>query len=407
MVPITLDFYELKTKVKKEIRRRIEEISTEDHPVDFSWLLYALQLEKDDPMSLEKMKELKRWTYSENSGRKDRDLAALSICLYFLKEAEKVENLEEIIKKIHTLIGKNISRPIIKKPNVLNDPGQMFSLSLVANLLVDSYREKLVEIATKNINGSISRKVLFVAAALNFGSDPRELKKVIEVEKPPDRIEDIIILLWFFEKYRYYFEFDEEITKCWIKFGKIHFQAEDEEGNFLLSNRDLALLYEAILSELKEPNPILIFNIYPFNYELRKISEDYFRNKKYSTAVFQAIQKLKEFIEMKSGIQEVSEVNLVRKTMNPKKVEGPKFVEKSPEEIVIQFNEYLDQTSGKNEQEGLASIAEGIFKALRHPRGHNPEDHPLVELSPYEALAQLIFIDYLWKRIERANVRKP
>ena len=190
----------------------------------------------------------------------------------------------------------------------------------------------------------------------------------------------------------------------------MYLQAEDEYGNLLLSNRDLALLYEAILREISDPNPVLIFHLYPFSDQLRKISEDHFKNKKYSTAVFQAIQKLKELIEKKTGVQEASEVNLVRRTISTKKIvkeEGcKKFKEKNPDEIIIQLNEYLNQFSGKNEQEGLALIAEGIFKAFRHPKGHNPEDHPLVELSPYEALAQLILIDYLWKRIEKARIQK-
>ena len=59
---------------------------------------------------------------------------------------------------------------------------------------------------------------------------------------------------------------------------------------------------------------------------------------------------------------------------------------------------------GINEQEGLALITEGIFKAFRNPRGHKPEDHPLLEIGPYEALNQLIVIDYIWKRIESAKI---
>lgn len=125
MVLMSLDFYELKNRIKKEITKRIEEISADTHPVDFSWLMYALQLEEDDPTFLEKVKELKRWAYSENSGKNDRDLGALSLCLYFLKD-EKEESLEILVKKVRSLTGKNMSRPFIRKPNVLNDRGRCF-----------------------------------------------------------------------------------------------------------------------------------------------------------------------------------------------------------------------------------------------------------------------------------------
>jgi hypothetical protein len=54
----------------------------------------------------------------------------------------------------------------------------------------------------------------------------------------------------------------------------------------------------------------------------------------------------------------------------------------------------------------LALIAEGIFCAFRNPKGHKPEDHPLVNIDPYEALSRLIIIDYIWKRIEKAKINK-
>jgi hypothetical protein len=51
-------------------------------------------------------------------------------------------------------------------------------------------------------------------------------------------------------------------------------------------------------------------------------------------------------------------------------------------------------------------IGEVIFKDSSNPKGHKPEDHPLLEMDPYEALDQLIVIDYLWRRIENAKILK-
>lgn len=92
--------------------------------------------------------------------------------------------------------------------------------------------------------------------------------------------------------------------------------------------------------------------------------------------------------------------------MNPRKFVKRKTEWKEPEEIAVRFNECLKELSGKDEQEGLALITEGIFKAFRHPKGHKPEDHPLLELNPHEALGQLIIIDYIWKRIEQCQAEK-
>lgn len=120
---------------------------------------------------------------------------------------------------------------------------------------------------------------------------------------------------------------------------------------------------------------------------LREIAHDHFCNGKYVVAVEQACKALNEFIKHKSGAYNQSEAELVQATMNPK---NPK----------IKFNEFLNEKSGRNEQAGLALICEGVFKAFRNPKAHKPESDPLVQLDPYEALAQLVTISYLMVRIE-------
>jgi len=99
-----------------------------------------------------------------------------------------------------------------------------------------------------------------------------------------------------------------------------------------------------------------------------------------------------------TGIKNKSEAELVQATM---KQIG------NPEKLVIIFNDFIHEESGKNEQAGLAYITEGIFRAFRNPKGHEPEDHPSLEMESYEALGQLIVIDYIWKRIEKARINKP
>jgi len=101
---------------------------------------------------------------------------------------------------------------------------------------------------------------------------------------------------------------------------------------------------------------------------------------------------LNEYIQKVSGVADKSEAELVQAVM--KNVN------------IIQFNEYLTENSGRNEQAGLALIAEGIFKVFGNPKGHKPEDHPLLKITPYEALDQLITISYIWKRVEKAKINK-
>ena len=69
MVPINL--HRMWKRLREEIIRRLEEVNVKDHPVDFAWLLYALQYEKDTPLFTENLKRLKRWSISDDSGKSD------------------------------------------------------------------------------------------------------------------------------------------------------------------------------------------------------------------------------------------------------------------------------------------------------------------------------------------------
>ena len=230
-----------------------------------------------------------------------------------------------------------------------------------------------------------------------MGEDPEEFKRFLVVEGE-ERFEDILTYLWLIERYRNVFS--EDILKYWVMFEKIYpylETGEEGEDRFNISNRDLAFLYEAILREIKEPDPNMLFDLYPIHPEIKKVSAEHFKNRKYVSAVFEATKKLNKMIQEITGIKDKSEAELVQATM---KQIG------NPEKLVIIFNDFIHEESGKNEQAGLAYIAEGIFRAFRNPKGHEPEDHPSLEMSPYEALDQLITIDYIWRRIERAKINK-
>jgi len=277
MVPLSIDFYKLKDKVRREILNRIEKMYVYDYPVDVCWLAYALAMEEDNIMVQRIVRELENWALSEDAGKKNRDLGALSLYA-FLKGESNVENT--VVEKIKVLLDKNISKFIIRKFNVLNDPGQIFCISLVKNLLEPSIKDKLREIIKRNINGSLTRKILFVAALIELGEDPEEFKRVLVVEGE-ERFEDVLTYLWLIERYRDVFS--EDVLKYWMMFEKIYPYLETEEegeDKFNISNRDMAFLYEAILREIKEPDPNMLFDLYPIHPEIKKVSAEHFKNRK-------------------------------------------------------------------------------------------------------------------------------
>lgn len=398
---VSMNLHKMLEKTKREITRRLEEVSVESHPVDFAWLLYALQYEKDTPFFSENLRKLKRWSISDASGKNDKDLGALALCVYFINKSHRTDRIT-VSGKVNEISERNLKKSFFKY-SVLNNPGEMFLLSLISNQLEEEFKIKLSRSIMKNLSGTISRKILFLATLINLGVNEKGIKDVIyeifSIEL--ERIEDMIAVIWFLKKYKEHKIIDiiDKMSKIWHKINAMYLSIEDENGRLLLSTQNLALIYEAINIELKFPEPFFIFSLYPFEEEIRKVCEEYFKHGKYPSAVFQAVLKLIEFLKSKTGIDEPSETKLIRDIMKFK------TKEKKPSEVKLQFNEYLEYVSGKNEQEGLALIFEGIIKAFRHPKGHNPEDHELVKINPYEALAQLIFIDYLLKRVKNAKTQ--
>jgi len=336
---------------------------------------------------------LKNWCLNR-AGSEDRHLASLCLYGYLSKESEIKAKVKKISEEI---IERNISRPK-HKFNVLNDPEQLFCTALFGEL-TDQRKKDLLDTVRKSIYGRLTRKILLIAALIEFGEKAPEIPDLTRVED----IEEIILGLWFVERYRNIVERD--VIECWRLFEKIYPSIVfGGEMGYNLSCRNLAFLYEAVNREIVEPDPNMLFDLYPLHPEIKKVSEPHFKNKKYPSAVFQALQKLEELINETIGIKDIYGVQLIKDVMNPKKIVDKKPEWKNPEELIVHFNEFLDEIHGRNEQEGLALISEGILKAFRHPKGHKPEDHPMIEMDPYEALGQLITIDYIWRRIQTAKI---
>lgn len=387
MVPLSIDFYKLKEEIRKEIINRLERVEINNYSLNGAWLLYALSFEdRENSIFFDKgLNELEKWALSEVSGLKDKDLAPLSLCGY-LSAQENIKTT--IIKKVGIILTRALPKSETKF-NVLNDPEQIFCVSLLKDKIDHKVKDQLVEVIKKNLSGRIARKVLFTAALFEFGKDVEGLGF-----KSIEDAEDIITVLWLYERYRK--KTKGELLPLWRAFEKIYPSTEintSTEKSYI-SNMALAFLYESVTFEIKEPDPNMLFDLFPLHSEIKKNAKYYFKNKKYVAAISESAKKLNDFIQSVSGITNKSEAELVQATM--KQIKDP----------IIQFNEYLEEDSGKNEQSGLALIAEGIFKAFRNPKGHKPEDHPLLEMNPYEAIEQLIVIDYIWKRIDKARIKR-
>jgi len=390
MVPI--NFYEYRAQIKKALLARKASLASEWDPFLAAWIAYGLSangVENNIPLS-DLATWMERWAADTGIWEFQRNLGPLAFFCWLQRQQGKPCDPEFIVKLSERVTALNADR----KLSLLRDPEQAFLLALGLNSAqdarADDAKTHLIEAARHQATkGPLRRRILFAAAQRELGDS---------VEAPQGEIQDvgdIIALVWWVERYPGLLKRDEQ----WQRFASMveMIALEDDElgeTQRVLSVPELALAYEAVCKETSHPDPILLFEYLPLHPRVYDIARDHFRNGKYVTAVDQACKVLNELIQTKSGVLNKSEAELVQATM--KQI-------RTPTALKIKFNKFLHDESGKDEQAGLALLCEGVFKAFRNPKGHKPEDHPLVQIEPYEALAQLVIISYLIERIEKAE----
>lgn len=383
MVPV--NFHQWKEETRRVLFKKAEAINDRWDPFIAAWIGYAFSidgLENNQPL-LELLNRMERWL-KEYAWSYERDLGPIALYLWLLKnigQPHYQDFISQFVNKVHALNAD-------EKLSILRDPEQVFLLSLGAIAVGDdSAKSRLIEVAREQIKlGTLRRKILYGAALREFGEQVS-----LSNDEPAD-VGDVISLLWWAEKYH------GEKKQAWERFSSIteRIALEPEipsDAQRILGEPDIAMLYEALVIETNYPEPILLFDYFPFHQRIRDVARDHYKNKKYATAVFEATKALNELIQEISGVRDKTEAELVQSTMRQIAY---------PSKLKIRFNDFLAEDSGKNEQAGLAAICEGIFKAFRNPKGHKTADHPLLQLDPYEALQELIIINYMMVRVERA-----
>ena len=377
---MSVSLYRLSESVHKEIVDRLDQVGPPEQAVDFAWLTYALRfLEKADGSHFkEALGRLENWASSGDAGARDRDLGPLCLCYHLSATTIITSKLKATIRRI---VRRALADGGTTKFSVLNDPGQAWCVGVARDALGTTQKREVCKVFVTNAKGRPSRKVLFEAARMELGE--RGNPVCADPGTDPD---DVISALWAAERYRI-----GDVRILWEKLGQTSLPSQERD----LSARSLTLLADAIAVEVQHPDPNILFDLFPFEKEIVGIARDHFMRRKYASAVFEATKKLNEFIQKVSASSR-SEAELAQSTMRQRGNKAP----------LIRFNDYLDEDSGKNDQIGVAMIAEGVFKAFRNPKGHKPEDHPLIELNAYEALEQLATVDYVWKRVRNAKVVK-
>lgn len=395
-----INFYTYKEDVKRALIRRKEQLNIDDYPLDWAWITYAFSCEgtEDNPLLEPMLQQASVWVASEKALEYDRNIGALGIFCFVLSKAkhknyEKINNL--ILEKVKDLTSKKLH-----KFHPLNDPEIVFGLSIglgkglskeVPNLLLKHLKEGAS-------SESLKRRLFFTTALMELGAETT----ITNLFPPVDqiRIDELIPAIWFVERYKDILNSQQLNHALWNMFAKtkevfsfeLH-EGEGVSGQRVLSSAELAMLYEALVSETNKPDPDMLFDNHPLHPRIREVTESLYKKGEYFNAVFEATKVLNDFVRSITGLQE-SERKLMQKAFGG-------------DDPPIKFNplnkKATDFKSQKNEQEGLRLILEGIFAAFRHPKGHEPKDTSWGDISPYDALDQLITITHIMKRIENAD----
>ncbi len=398
MVPLRLNFYQYREQVKRAILQRKAALGAKWDPLTAAWLGYALMQDGLDqnPHLLDLIQGLERWA-QENIQGMPRYLGSLCfLCYLQLQRGQRMHEIAlKALERIRAIDPDSKFSP-------LRAPEQMFLIALLVRYLDDTWREikdLLMAIVQNQSIGPLQRRIIFSAAGkeLGLGSAPD-----IPADTVPDA-GDVIALVWWHERYGD----GDESSKWWKTFDNISDDlslsenaAASEVGQVrIVSPWEIALLYEALTKETINPDPSLLFELYPLHPRVKAITRSLFHKGEYFSAAFEATKALNDFLRESTGSQE-SETTLVRNVFGDptsREIRDPK----------IKFNSLdpasPDYRSQQNEQRGLSNLAHGVFFAFRHPKGHEPQDTQWGDITAYEALDQLTVISYLMKRIDEAR----
>lgn len=372
---------EYRTWLKKEMLKHPALENPENRIYESTWIAYTLASEDmaNNHYRERLLDRLETWAREWN-GRHIREIGPLALIAVLLPE-ERAEPLIPVIRGVlGTLLEKSDS-----EWSVLNEPEIIFAICLFLRTHATDMTSKVAPIVRERLKGPLWRQILIRAGLVEIGQDEPSLPS-----EPPVDERDIIFQLWFAERYLP----EQPRVEYWEKFRSIKdgLSFEPDSNLRTLDIVEAALLYEAIGRELQGRDPMGLFRDYPFEPELRKAVETLFASGEYVRAVEEATLKLKDVIKKVSNLEIDDETSLLAKAFAP--VDKP----------IVRFNNLLGTKAGKNEQSGLYLIVKGIYTAFRNPSAHQASDHPLLESDAYDAYDKLIVINYILKRVKRADV---
>lgn len=393
-----LDYYALRTEVKASLLRQWQQIDIATDPLVWAWIAHALSIEgaANNPLLDQALDQGRRWLDSPDAWRGDSHVGSIGLLCATLARV-KNESCDQVVFKLVERV-QQLQERSLSKFSKLNDPDFVFGVAIgIGKQSATAFRVWLGQHCERNAqSGNWRRSVLFAAAAYELGGNISPF--VVEGVKL--EVHEVFPVLWGVERYSGFVKDEGMRRGIWEAFERVregvNLEASLSEGETLYpaSPIDVAMLYEALLHQTRQIDPVILFNNLPWHPKIRQAAESLFIKGEYVMAVFQASVVFVDTVKMRTN----HPVSKSGKPLDGVDLIVNAFGTKNP---LLKLND-LKTLADENEQRGLACIAEGIVSAVRNPKGHVPQSN--ITLDPYEALEQLATISYLMRRLDATKM---
>jgi len=399
---VSLNLFQYRGDVKRALLARKDELNQEWDPFVASWLAYAFLREEGTSSLLaqEMFERLDVWSHDESVWQFRRNVAPLLFLIWLRKRLNRALDETFVQKIVNALLDLNPDA----KFSPWRYPEQVFLMALGVSVLEPTYaevRERFIATVSGQMRGPFARQVLFAAALKEMGE-----ALTLPLLQPVD-VTDILFMLWWTERYGE----GTDKNQWWSQFESIadtlllHKTDALDTTRRVLSEWELSVLYEALILQTSQPDPVMLFDYYPLHPRIKQIAEEDFKRGNYFGAVFEACKALEDYLKRLSGSTKIG-IKLVEEVLGKPDMSTGSF---SPPLVKINplDSTSTDFVSQLDEQKGFSSFTIGIFQAFRNPKGHQPKDKTWVGIDAYEALNQLVAISLVMKRLQDATGISP
>jgi len=299
-----LDYHALKNEIKSAILVRLQQIELADDPLPWLWLVKALSVDgtHNNPLVMDSLDQAEKWLTSAEAWNSNKYLGSISLLCHLLHQFKGKKCDAEIQKVIEFV--QSLREKEIRSSSHLNDPRFVYPLVLgSSSYLSSNLRSWLEQLCEQYDQPSVkwSRRLQFAAAAKELGVNVSKFS----INSNDLEIYEVVIALWFSERYPQLIDSEERRRQLWealenVKEG-ICLDESETAAKYPVSAIELAMLYEAVLSQATEIDPVTLFNNFPWHPEIRKVSESLFLKGEYVVAVVEAGKLFIESVKVKSG----------------------------------------------------------------------------------------------------------